>query len=86
MTDALTRSAIDQQIVAGQIDALRDVNGALWDIENAIRACEKRDEFGETFIQLARSVYRQNDKRALIKKEINSLLGSPLFEEKSYEN
>jgi hypothetical protein len=86
LREALAASAIDPDRVSDQVAALAEVNGALWDVEDAIRACEKRGEFGEAFIQLARSVYTQNDKRALIKKEINAILSSPLVEEKSYEN
>ena len=86
LREALAASAIDRDRVSGQVAALAEVNRALWDVEDAIRACEKRGEFGEAFIRLARSVYTQNDKRALIKKEINAILGSPLVEEKSYEN
>jgi hypothetical protein len=86
LREALAASPIDREAVSEKIAALRVVNSALWDIENAIRACERRADFGEAFVQLARSVYTQNDKRARIKKEINSLLGSPLVEEKSYES
>ncbi len=64
--------------------ALKEVNEALWDIEDAIRACEAAEDFGPRFISLARSVYRTNDRRAALKKEIDLLLGSPLVEEKSY--
>ena len=63
---------------------LKQVNRALWNIEDDIRQCEQADEFGEKFVELARSVYRQNDKRAALKKEINILLGSSIIEEKSY--
>lgn len=63
---------------------LKSVNEKLWDIEDDIRACEARKDFGETFIQLARSVYLTNDRRAEIKKAINSLCGSSIVEEKSY--
>ena len=63
---------------------LRGVNEALWDIENDIRHQESLREFGERFVALARSVYRQNDRRAAIKRAINDLLGSVLVEEKSY--
>jgi hypothetical protein len=85
LREALAASPIDREAVSEKIAALRAVNSALWDIENAIRACERRADFGEAFVQLARSVYTQNDRRARIKKEINSLLGSLLVEEKSYE-
>ncbi len=64
---------------------LRLVNEALWDIEDEIRACERRRDFGARFVELARSVYRTNDRRAAIKYRINRLLGSEIVEEKSYE-
>lgn len=65
-------------------DELRQVNEALWVIEDDIRACEAQKDFGPKFIELARSVYIQNDKRAAIKKSINELYGSSIVEEKSY--
>ncbi|MEQ8603083.1 MAG: DUF6165 family protein [Marivibrio sp.] len=65
--------------------ALVEVNSQLWEIEDDIRVCEARKDFGDAFIGLARAVYRTNDKRAAIKKEINLLLNSDLVEEKSYE-
>ena len=68
------------------IQRLKDVNAELWQIENAIRDHERQKSFGETFIQLARSVYLQNDKRAAIKKKINTAYGSALVEEKSYQD
>lgn len=64
--------------------ALKAVNEDLWDIEDAIRDEERRGEFGEQFIELARSVYRRNDVRAGLKKKINFALGSEIVEEKSY--
>ena len=63
---------------------LKQVNSALWNIEDDIRQCEQAGEFGEQVEELARSVYKQNDKRAALKKEINILLGSSIIEEKSY--
>jgi hypothetical protein len=63
---------------------LKAANEALWDIEDDIRDCERQKDFGEPFVQLARSVYISNDKRAALKREINELLGSSLIEEKSY--
>ncbi|MBT9567044.1 MAG: hypothetical protein IV085_01965 [Thiobacillus sp.] len=65
-------------------DELSQVNQALWVIEDDIRACEAARDFGPTFIELARSVYIQNDRRAAIKKSINELCGSNIVEEKSY--
>ncbi|MCB2099684.1 MAG: hypothetical protein KDE22_02360 [Rhodobacterales bacterium] len=63
---------------------LKAVNQALWDIEDDIRDCERNRDFGPRFVELARSVYVQNDKRAALKRAINELLGSRLVEEKSY--
>lgn len=68
-----------------QLEAeLKTVNAALWVIEDEIRACEAEKDFGPRFIELARSVYIQNDRRAAIKKSINELCGSSIIEEKSY--
>src|SRR5438128_2303857 len=61
---------------------LKAVNEALWEIEDDIRDCERHRDFGPRFIELARSVYRQNDRRAAVKRQINELLGSKLIEEK----
>lgn len=63
---------------------LRRVNEDLWDIEDAIRAKEAAGEFDQPFIDLARAVYRTNDRRAAIKKALNQKTGSDLVEEKSY--
>ena len=65
-------------------EALKTVNEALWEIEDDIRDCERKGDFGAEFIRLARAVYVTNDKRAALKKEINLLLGSTIVEEKSY--
>ena len=63
---------------------LKQVNERLWEIEDDIRLCEARHDFGATFVELARSVYRVNDERATIKRAINHLLQSRLVEEKMY--
>ena len=65
-------------------DTLYRINGDLWAIEDDIRACEARRDFGPAFIALARAVYVTNDERAAVKKRINLLLGSAIVEEKSY--
>ena len=65
-------------------DELRSINAALWDVEDELRQCEKIADFGPRFIELARSVYKTNDRRAEVKYAVNRLLGSRLFEEKSY--
>ena len=64
---------------------LKKVNAALWVIEDQIRDKEAEHCFDQTFIDLARSVYKQNDLRAALKKEINLRAGSALVEEKSYQ-
>lgn len=63
---------------------LKQVNEALWDIEDQIRDCERQKDFGPRFIGLARAVYLQNDHRADLKKQINLHTGSTFVEEKSY--
>jgi hypothetical protein len=65
---------------------LKDINLALWKIEDDIRDCERAKNFNENFVELARSVYFTNDKRSKIKLEINLLLNSSLVEEKSYKD
>ncbi len=71
-----------------ELDALRAelyaINAALWEIEDEIRICESRGDFGPRFIELARAVYVTNDQRATVKKKINLAVGSRLVEEKSY--
>jgi len=67
------------------MSALKEVNERLWVIEDDIRSCEKNDDFGDTFVELARSVYKTNDIRALIKKKINIEFNSEIVEEKGYE-
>ena len=63
---------------------LKRINRELWDIEDNIRAEERAKSFGARFIELARSVYRTNDRRASVKRQINAMLNSPIPEEKSY--
>lgn len=86
--EALSKCFEENIIQSNEIEELKtnlkQVNSALWNIEDDIRQCEQAGEFGEKFIELARSVYRQNDKRAALKKEINIMLGSSIIEEKSY--
>lgn len=65
-------------------DELMDVNARLWEIEDDIRLCEERGDFGPAFVALARAVYKTNDLRAAVKKRINLLVGAAIVEEKSY--
>jgi hypothetical protein len=71
--------------VAGEEANLMRVNEKLWVIEDDIRDEERAKRFGQRFIELARAVYVTNDERAQIKKRINTLLGSSIVEEKSYQ-
>jgi len=66
------------------IKDIKEVNLNLWNIEDKLRICEKNKDFGQGFVQLARNVYFNNDKRAKIKSEINELLGSEIREIKQY--
>jgi hypothetical protein len=75
----------DKKVFSKYVD-LAEVNKRLWDIEDEIRECERYKDFGDRFIELARSVYITNDERAKIKKEINLLTNSGIVEEKSYES
>jgi hypothetical protein len=63
---------------------LKAVNRRLWDIEDEIRGHERDGRFDGRFIELARSIYRENDRRAALKRRINELTGSEIVEEKSY--
>ena len=66
--------------------SLKLINQKLWNIENQKRKCEKLNKFDKNFISLARKVYIFNDKRAVIKREINKMLGSEIEEIKSYKS
>ena len=67
------------------VDELLKINKSLWDVEDRLRSCERDKVFDDHFVQLARSVYILNDKRAHIKKDINIKYGSDFVEEKSYQ-
>jgi hypothetical protein len=75
----LDRTAIDREW-----QELYAVNAKLWDVEDRKRLKEAAASFDAEFIALARSVYFENDRRAAIKRRINEILGSDIFEEKSY--
>jgi hypothetical protein len=66
--------------------ALRAINETLWRVEDDIRDCERVKDFGPRFVELARSVYRTNDRRAAAKRKVDELLGSEIVEEKSYQD
>ncbi len=66
------------------IKKLKFINIKLWDIENGKRLAEKNNNFDEKFVELSRSVYKNNDERSKIKLEINNILGSNIKEVKSH--
>lgn len=66
------------------VEELRGINESLWRIEDDIRLCERDGDFGPRFIELARAVYRTNDRRSEVKRAINALAGSRMVEEKGY--
>ncbi len=77
--------AVDTKIENLSAD-LKVVNEEIWDLEDTIRDCERNKDFSELFLETARKIYATNDKRAALKKEINTVLGSDIVEEKSYSD
>ena len=67
-------------------NSIKVINIRLWNVEDELRVCEKNKDFGKNFIELARGVYFNNDKRSKIKSEINKRLGSNIKEVKQYVN
>jgi len=70
--------------INSMFNELKKINSNLWIIEDKLRVCEKNKDYSKDFIELARGVYLNNDKRAKIKSEINELLGSNIKEIKQY--
>ena len=68
------------------INSIKEVNIKLWNAEDKLRICEKNKDFRKSFIELAREIYFNNDKRSKIKSEINKILGSNIREVKQYVN
>ena len=86
MLEAIAEAALPRPAEIERLTAeLSEVNIALWDIEDGKRDCERRGDFGVRFVELARSVYVENDRRAAIKRAINEAAGSEIVEEKSYK-
>jgi hypothetical protein len=86
MLEAIAAQALPASAAIDELTGeLAQVNAALWDIEDGKRDCERRQDFGDRFVALARSVYIENDRRAAIKRAINEAAGSDIVEEKSYK-
>ncbi len=75
----------DTQSMRRLMNELKTVNLAIWELEDDIRDHERRGEFGPNFVALARKVYKTNDERASLKRQVNILSGSEIVEEKSYK-
>ncbi len=84
--EAVARAVPGGPALDALVADLKSVNEALWEIEDDIRALDARGDFGAGFVRLAQAVYRTNDRRAALKREINRLTGSALVEEKSYHD
>jgi len=84
LNGTLKNAISDTSKIQELIDKLKYVNLKLWDIENGKRLAEKNNNFDKKFIELSRSVYKNNDERAKIKLEINNILGSNIKEVKSH--
>ena len=81
----ILNKAVHDNIIEKYLNQLVEINTTLWKIEDNIRDCEKNKKFGQDFIDLARSVYINNDKRSEIKFEINTKFNSKIIEVKSYK-
>ncbi|MDC0937679.1 DUF6165 family protein [Pelagibacteraceae bacterium] len=85
LNETIKKFIPDETIITKFKHDLKQINLKLWDIEDEKRMSEKNNDFGDKFIELARNVYKFNDKRAEIKLSINNVLGSNIKEVKSYE-
>jgi predicted nucleic acid-binding Zn-ribbon protein len=86
LNDILNNNSEIIERISNLKEQLLVINKSLWQIEDDIREKDLKQEFDNTFIELARKVYRLNDQRANLKKSINQVLNSELLEEKSYKN
>jgi hypothetical protein len=84
LSAAFDRYVAETEVVNVLMRELQSVNEELWEIEDEIRQCERERNFGLRFVQLARSVYQTNDRRALLKRRVNELLHAPFDDPKSY--
>ena len=85
LKDILVKKIKLDPYIKREIAALKKINLKLWDIEDGKREAERNKKFGKSFILLARDVYIYNDKRAMIKLNINRITNSEIVEVKSYD-
>lgn len=86
LQDTWAANITDDDVIRDLHAQLKEINEALWEIEDDIRDKERVKEFDERFIELARAVYFTNDSRSDVKKKLNLHLGSQIIEEKSYQD
>lgn len=86
LQETWSKAVREDDVVRGLHAQLREINEALWVIEDDIRDKERVKEFDQRFIELARAVYFTNDRRSAVKKQLNLHLGSQIIEEKSYQD
>lgn len=86
LEETWAQSVTSDQVIEDLHDQLKQINEALWEIEDDIRDKERVKEFDQQFTELARKVYFTNDRRSDVKKKLNLHLGSQIIEEKSYQD
>jgi uncharacterized protein YukE len=86
LRETWTRAIAEDEAIRDLHAQLKEINEALWEIEDDIRDKERAREFDDRFIELARAVYFTNDRRSEVKKKLNLHLGSQIIEEKSYKD
>ena len=84
LDDTMNKFITDKSKILTFKAQLKEINLKLWDIEDSKRTCEKNNDFGKNFVELARNVYKFNDERAKINLKINQILGSNIKEVKSH--
>jgi phenylalanyl-tRNA synthetase alpha subunit len=84
LNNTLKKSIPNYSSIKTLVVKLKSINLKLWDIENGKRLAEKKNDFSENFIQLARDVYKENDERSKVKSQINKILNSNVQEVKSH--
>jgi len=79
-----SRCELDNSPLAALEEQLLEINLRLWQVEDDLREAERSNNFGVRFVEMARLVYKLNDRRAALKREINVIAGSAIVEQKSY--
>lgn len=84
LTSILDKTGLKMSL-SKEMNELYSINYRIWNLEDVIRDCERVESFGETFISTARQIYKTNDERSRVKKQINVRFNSDVVEEKSYK-